>query len=201
MRAAIFIAMMMLGFVGFAQAQDLSRTPLTACPGFAPGHPVVSQINWSVNCFLHALKIKNAAMAVALAPGARCFEKEHCIDGIIDEDARNGFFGGGASSSESFHSLIAPLPRVVVNYTAVEDGRLWVAFLVAPEKSIVKVGSGWMKDYFDCDFQFDKALQIWVVDGVCRIDVADVDEARTYDFSGADPNLAMMVWTPTNPNR
>ena len=189
-----FIALTFCSF-GTARAQSFDDTPLASCPGYG-AHPIVSDLNWSVNCFLQALYDKNIAIAVALATLARCLpsDPDACIGGVIDEPARNFFFGG-SNPGRSLHDLVAGTNSVVVTYEPADSGVV-VTFLVKPEKSKVNVVQGFMVDYFACDFAFDDAKQIWLLDGICRLDVVDVDESLVVDMSGAASDLPAMLWRP-----
>lgn len=182
------------------RARDFAGTALARCPDFDRFDPAVAEVEWSVRCFLHALKTQDRELVAALAPRARCSRttgKEYCIDGIIDRGARDAFFGRSDASHRPLSELIAPLDSVVVNYTFSDNEQRWVAVLLGPDKGIVNAAEGWKKDYFDCMFDFDKDLGIWVPRGLCRTeDSGTIDSAMTYDFTGADRELKRMVWRP-----
>lgn len=71
---------------------------------------------------------------------------------------------------------------------------------MAPEKGNVKVAEAWAKDYFDCDFVFERKRGIWLLDE-CQADIDDIedgDDAPHIDLSGADSDLPPMLWKPKN---
>lgn len=134
-----------LSCLSSARAQGLEGTPLTSCPGYIADHPIVSELSWSVNCFLDAIHKKDRALAVAIAPYAKCDpqEPDYCFEGV-EATASGHFFGEGPSVS-SLYTLLTGTDSAIVTFATNEQNGpfaternkydVQTTVLVAPEKA------------------------------------------------------------------
>ncbi len=201
MKAVITFIAVSLFCLSAAHAQSRHEAILESCPGYLWQHPITSDLNWSVTCFLQAIRDKNKALAVAIAPAAKCLpvDPAACVDGIMDEPMVDLFFGDvpGHSTSTSFNQLIAATDTVVVTYDIIDRSNgVQVYFLVAPEKRMVNFVAGRMKDFFDCHFSFNEERNMWLMEENITMETDDYDESREIDLSGDSSALPAMIWKP-----
>jgi hypothetical protein len=210
MRIAIALISLSLSLAGNAHAHDIEGTALTSCPGYAKDDAGVSQLSWTVGCFLQAIKDRNKSIIAALSEDARCYEPEPC-DGAMSENNSIMLFG-----SPSDPDAGAEIPRMLDQATFVnifprfEDDRYSVEVLFAPRPGPSKIDARirYFKDrkWFICGFYFDAMRGIWVVwDKFCHFETEFVDpredrNAPPFDLDGNGQSVPYMVWKPRKSN-
>jgi hypothetical protein len=197
--------------IASASAQDLQDSPLRACPGYLPYHSAISDITWSANCFLHALLREDKILIAALSKLARCEKPAEC-DGPIDAVSARFAFGegepwdGAGEGTKSLRALIKGAEHVIMTVYHVptqtmKSDRTIVLFIPRPGPASGTLGGGWMKNLFECDFEFDEDLRVWVIAGFCAsesdvISGSDVAYKTKIDLNARDADFPIMIWRP-----
>ena len=206
MRIAIALIAVALTLAGNARAHDIEGTALTCCPGYVKDDAGVSQLSWTVGCFLQAIKDRNKPIIAALSAFARCHKSAPC-DGAMDQFQSEMLFGSPSRPDSG-----SEIPRMLDQATSVnifprfEDDRYSVEVLFAPRPGPAKVDPYIRnlqdRKWFICGFYFDAMRGVWVVwEHFCHFETEFEDprvdrNAPPFDLDGNGQNTPHMVWKP-----
>ncbi len=155
------------------------------CWDEGPLYDVPSDITFTIECLLKAIRAQNREAIVALMEKesqVACTELAPCR-GIMDESMDQFIFPPtnarvAASGRLTFYELITKAESIDITF----DVRINVTafFTPRPGKARVVWQEGFMKDYFACTFKYSGKREMWVVvNGFCltesdRLEIDDV---------------------------
>jgi hypothetical protein len=191
-----------------AHAQDLDGSPLASCPAYEKDSPVVSNLAWSVNCFLQAIYDENKNVFLEFDNSARCQSETSC-DGALDAYTSELVFGLNGSNKAPGNKLAVSArfkraKSIMVAYYFFDDFAE-VTFIIQPSKKSVRLKDGIYRDFFRCRFRYNAERKIWEVAGPVfgfetdRYIGDGQDPREIIDLTGKDSELPPMIWKPKLP--
>lgn len=191
-----------------AHAQDLDGTALVACPAYEKDSPIVSDLAWTVNCFLQAIYDENKNVFLEFDNSARCRSETSC-DGALDVHTSELVFGLDGSDKSPWNQLSVSgrfkrAKSIMVEYYFFDDFAE-VTFILQPSKKSVRLRDGIHRDFFRCRFQYNAERKIWEVSGPVfgfetdRYIGDGQDPHEIIDLTGNDSVLPPMIWKPKKP--
>jgi len=191
-----------------AQQSPVHTSPLLACPDYGLGYPLVSDLSWSINCFLQSVFDGNKAVIAELAPAAGCWMS--CdSEGILDIVASEFLFGFkdtgkryASSPNDALQIILKRSSHVLVTYARGNNGAVEVRLIPRPGKASVRREDGWSVDFFVCDFEFDPKRSIWAVkEPFCLLEtdsyVTNQNAREIVDLNGnGNESQPVLTWRP-----